>query len=301
MITYQCPHCQARLSIPDQYAGKRGKCNHCGQLITAPGGNETQPDTSIPESRGPRRKRVALGVLGTLVLLIVVAGLGSEEQAPVDNNQPPSPTGPPTTESEPGDYTIDVDPVVTTDGKRVKMDISTDIPGVITVMASVSLANQKGSDIHIGTSKRVQLMNGKGTVRLSVADLPTGDYDAEVSFYPRWGFGGLSRTSVSIEEPIHSSKRIRIQGSGQTVLDRKTMDDGQNWVMTNIGSFTDSWDELEWKRRFGDFEEVPVSGGTLNPKAIKAYYFPEIDMTIFVAILRTPPEISHWRIGRASS
>ena len=36
MIEYMCPHCGTLLKIPPQYAGQKGKCNHCNNVITVP-------------------------------------------------------------------------------------------------------------------------------------------------------------------------------------------------------------------------------------------------------------------------
>ena len=36
MITYDCPHCGKHLKIPDEYAGKQGKCAGCRSLFTVP-------------------------------------------------------------------------------------------------------------------------------------------------------------------------------------------------------------------------------------------------------------------------
>ena len=47
MITYDCPHCGKHLKIPDEYAGKQGKCAGCRSLFTVPG--------STPPPKAPRR------------------------------------------------------------------------------------------------------------------------------------------------------------------------------------------------------------------------------------------------------
>jgi hypothetical protein len=49
MIKFFCPHCNRKLGVPDEYAGKRVRCSSCHQpcIVPAPqpvGGNET-PDT----------------------------------------------------------------------------------------------------------------------------------------------------------------------------------------------------------------------------------------------------------------
>ncbi len=35
-IKFTCPHCQAKLSVSEEYAGKPGKCKGCGMMLTAP-------------------------------------------------------------------------------------------------------------------------------------------------------------------------------------------------------------------------------------------------------------------------
>ncbi len=36
-IQLECPGCKATLQVPDEMAGKQGKCIHCGQRVTVPG------------------------------------------------------------------------------------------------------------------------------------------------------------------------------------------------------------------------------------------------------------------------
>ncbi len=36
MIKFRCSHCQQKLGVPDEYAGRRVKCNKCGQPATVP-------------------------------------------------------------------------------------------------------------------------------------------------------------------------------------------------------------------------------------------------------------------------
>jgi hypothetical protein len=38
LITIPCPQCGAILSVPDEYAGRTGKCQNCEALIPIPGG-----------------------------------------------------------------------------------------------------------------------------------------------------------------------------------------------------------------------------------------------------------------------
>ena len=54
-IQLECPGCKATLHVPDELAGKQGKCIHCGHRITVPGGspassNSTSNNSSISGS-----------------------------------------------------------------------------------------------------------------------------------------------------------------------------------------------------------------------------------------------------------
>ncbi len=35
-LTFECPHCGRSMTVPDQYAGKEGRCRSCGQRVVAP-------------------------------------------------------------------------------------------------------------------------------------------------------------------------------------------------------------------------------------------------------------------------
>src|SRR5690349_11181849 len=47
-IQLECPGCKATLHVPDELAGKSGKCIHCGHRIIVPGG----PAGGAPSSGG---------------------------------------------------------------------------------------------------------------------------------------------------------------------------------------------------------------------------------------------------------
>lgn len=69
----------------------------------------------------------------------------------------------------------------------------------------------------------------------------------------------------------------------------------QQWGITNINIGSNiRLDELI--EALGDFEQIDVTGH--NPAIIKAYYFRDADMTVFLNTGLNA--VSHWRIGRAS-
>src|SRR5882757_5820282 len=46
-LQIECPGCKATLHVPDELAGKQGKCIHCGHRLTVPGGAPRDSASSI--------------------------------------------------------------------------------------------------------------------------------------------------------------------------------------------------------------------------------------------------------------
>lgn len=192
-------------------------------------------------------------------------------------------------------YNIRVKPTLV-GGDSVRIDVTTNIPGTIEVMAAVSLAGQKPDDPYVGKDERLRITDGSGSTAISVSDLPKGSYDAEVDFYPAWGFQDSASRATRIDSNIHASARLRLKGTGEAAEATVTRKQGQKWVAEHL-AMGDPWREADLVSRFGRYEELQVD--RFNPEIIKAYYFPRIDVTIFANVLKG--EISHWRFGRASS
>ncbi|MFV0443559.1 MAG: PrsW family glutamic-type intramembrane protease [Planctomycetaceae bacterium] len=55
-ISFQCPHCGKTLRIPDQHAGKKGKCPGCKQLLSIPTPAESFDNEISPPSRNVFQK-----------------------------------------------------------------------------------------------------------------------------------------------------------------------------------------------------------------------------------------------------
>lgn len=74
MIQLECPHCHHTLSVPDEYAGTRGHCRHCGGgvIVTKEPVFTTTPEMwDLSPSEVHRRKHDQL---------LVAAGKGQEEE-----------------------------------------------------------------------------------------------------------------------------------------------------------------------------------------------------------------------------
>lgn len=229
--------------------------------------------------------------LALLFSLFVVTACGSDEPpAAVDTPEPAA-----AMEVPPGGYKLDVS--AQSDGSIVTLKVTTNIPGTIELFAGLDLKGQAPDDVYIGAdSQRIRLENGRPvTVKFDTSDLPQGTYEATADFYPRWGFQDELSKSTGITANISAAVDIDISGSGESAADALARENSQKWVMETF-EMGQPWVESEWTSRFGSYESIPVEG--LNPDIIHAYYFPKLDMTIFVNDLKGTA--SHWRVGRAS-
>lgn len=98
-IPFTCPHCGARTSVADQYAGQTGPCSGCGKPVTIPGGMASPgvPMTPQKSSTGTTVLIVSVVVLAlgcvvvvpiliALLLPAVQAARGAARQAQCKNN-----------------------------------------------------------------------------------------------------------------------------------------------------------------------------------------------------------------------
>lgn len=179
---------------------------------------------------------------------------------------------------------------------KVEFQIHTNLPTPVDIMALIDLADQQPDETFIGYSEKVRL-NGPDTTividtKKSERALPTGDYIAEVRFYPLWGAKNGNPEAANAPE-IASTHEISLKGSGESVAAVKLRNARRNWVMENI-YMNVPWNEADIVRRLGPYEKSRSTLSNLHD----AYYFTEIDMTMIVNRLKN--EITIWRTGRAS-
>ncbi len=55
MIKFRCQHCQQKLGVPDEYAGRRVRCNKCSQPSTVPASVAKVPITEIPQAAAAKK------------------------------------------------------------------------------------------------------------------------------------------------------------------------------------------------------------------------------------------------------
>jgi hypothetical protein len=94
---------------------------------------------------------------------------------------------------------------------------------------------------------------------------------------------------------LHAMTKIRINGSGESISTVLRRENAQRWVMDNVIVGT-PWKPREWIRRFGHFQPGPLPPEGWNPAIIKNYYFPSIDTTLTVNVLKG--EIDTYKFGK---
>ena len=178
----------------------------------------------------------------------------------------------------------------------VEFTVKTNIPLPVEVMAGMSLKGQKPDDIYIGYSKRVKLASSEQTFVIDASSqkkkLPSGDYVAEVTFYPGWGAKNGNPKASIIKQQISDSVEVRLKGSGESSSDAGERNKLQMWVMENVIVGT-VWNEPDFVRRLGAYERIKA-----DRNLHEGFYFPKADMTILVNTYKGT--VSTWCMGRAS-
>ncbi|PRY78211.1 hypothetical protein CLV80_104176 [Yoonia maritima] len=194
---------------------------------------------------------------------------------------------------DPTDYFISVQATPVSD-YVVSLVVTTNIPLPVEVMAGVSAKGQAPTDTFIGVSKRIELTSPEQTIELDgrSESLPSGEYTADVTFYPRWGAENGTEQAKTIEQEIIGAVDVTLSGSGESRDQADQRNVAQKWVMENVSVGT-VWNESQFVQRMGQFEK---SASTLNLH--DAFFFPETDMTIIVS--RVNNTIATWRLGEAT-
>ncbi len=190
-----------------------------------------------------------------------------------------------------GRYTVDV-------------EIETNIPGSIVLAISLALKGKKPQDTFIGTEFiRAPVAGGKANVTIDGSKramphgskLPAGDYNVEVSFYPRWSENKVAARAAKINDTIEGKGSVVLSASGQSSSSAKAAADGQRWVMENF-YMNYPWKPEFWRNKFGELKQVEYRGSG-NPRILKMYYIKSVNMTLLVNDLKK--EIITYRMGLA--
>lgn len=196
------------------------------------------------------------------------------------------------TEFNPAEAKLTVDAQVL-DANRVQFIIETNIPTPVEVTVGVSLAGQASKDVSISHYDRLRLEGPKTTYILdtsaSTKPLPTGEYEAKVTFYPRWGADNGNPAAKAAPE-LEAIDNITLEGSGEERATAERRNELQLWVMLNL-SMNEPWNQSNFEAKLGPSEKGPSTLSHLHD----AYYFPEADITLIVNRLKG--EATVWRLG----
>ena len=235
-------------------------------------------------------------VAGALAFLIALVLHGSNPAAPVAQNEASvQPSGPPAQpQSAPATYEMDLK-ATPVSSNAVRFAVTTNLPLPVQIMADFGLAGLRDDETWIGYQEKVILNKPTSVFTLDASksdrSLPAGKYDAEVSFYPRWGAALNQKAKVA--PVLHARQTVTLKGSGVSPTKARLLNERQRWVMGNVGMH-DPWDEAKFVARLGPYEKQQAELSHLHD----AYYFPEADMTLIVN--RLLGEVTIWRRGRAS-
>ena len=202
------------------------------------------------------------------------------------------------TEKLPDNPKIDID-VYVEENTNIKYLIKTNIPLPIEVMVGLSASGLKPDDAALGFSKRVKITKSPFEYSQSAINdyslneeiLPSGKYDAEVTFYPNWGAKNGNPLSGKIKEKVIGFQNIELQTSG-SVEEQKEKDKKQMWGIKV--AINDEWNKNVFIKNLGNYQELNIKNR--DPKIVKVYYFQDADMTFFIS--KPTNKVLLWRIGK---
>lgn len=179
---------------------------------------------------------------------------------------------------------------------KVEFTVTTNIPLPVEVMVGVDLADQRPDETYIGFTERLRLASPVTVHVLDTSEarkpLPSGNYEAVVSFYQRWGAKNGNPAAASVPD-MEAKQLIVIEGSGESADLARSRNKMQMWVMENF-VMNSPWNERYYIERLGNYEKSKATLSHLHD----AYYFPRADMTLLVNRLKN--DVTVWRLGRAS-
>ncbi len=191
--------------------------------------------------------------------------------------------------------TIDILDVKET-SKGVEVLISTDMTTPFEVMGGIGLAGQAPEDVWIGNNQRFIIRAATQTLLIKPESrgnkLPSGTYEAEVNFYPRWGAKNSPAATKSIRSEVTSLKKFELRGSGESAARVAARENNQRWVMENT-AIGDHFNHAKFEKRLGTSSSTVVKN---RNGIIVAHYFVDSDITIFENTLKRT--LVTWRLGK---
>lgn len=224
------------------------------------------------------------------IVLLSAALLWSCGQRTSSNTEQQTSVAAPTRPTEAYFLKLKAKPVAPT---KVEFTVSTNAPLPIETMADVTLVGLRDDETWIGEERKAILDKPITTFVLDTAQngkrLPLGKYIAEIDYFQRWG---ADNNPAARNVPDMTAKKdIQLGGSGESTSHARSKAAMQRWVMGEM-DFNRPWTDTELKSKLGPFERGRTHDGSFT------YYFPDADVTLFVAPARHKVLTS--RLGRIS-
>jgi|GEM_PF-2785300 len=193
-----------------------------------------------------------------------------------------------TTGTVTGDYTVDV-------------AIETNIPFDYQTGISIGLAGLSGDDFAIGINLiRLPIENGRAELTVDVRDhwrdrlsFPSGTYELDSYFYPKWKENRVSAELLDITERVGTGSLIELVGSGESADAIQIHKARSSWVMLNVGTGEPLTDTI-----FSNLPDLTVIGKEKRNASVDFvhWYTPSADITIIVN--NFTKEIVTWKPGK---
>lgn len=178
----------------------------------------------------------------------------------------------------------------------IEFKIVTNVTLPTKVGVSVYLKEQNTINVDIGAYQQITLKESNSVFDFDIKSLqlPTGKYLTKVSKV-KWVTYGDNKLDGEFITIFGDTALIEIKSSYGSVEEKKAFIERQTWVFENVAIGT-TWDVNKFKNKLGNFKELKVSEH--NPKVVKAFYFPNANMTIFVS--KPLKSVLMWRIGETT-
>ncbi len=178
----------------------------------------------------------------------------------------------------------------------IEFKIVTNVTLPTKVGVSVYLKEQNTINVDIGAYQQITLKESNSVFDFDIKSLqlPTGEYLTKVSKV-KWVTYDDNKLDGEFKIMFGDTASIEIKTPYGSIEEKKAFIERQTWVFENVAIGT-TWDVNKFNNQLGNFKELKVT--EYNPNVVKAYYFPDAHMTIFVS--KPLKSVLMWRTGKTA-
>jgi len=191
---------------------------------------------------------------------------------------------------------LDLVDVKVIDQDNLEYSVNTNIPLPFRCSFSFDLVGLKSDDPAIGSTEFVLVDESPFIYTLNTKEekLPSAKYLAEVNFHHKWKRKEEeNKLTHQIKYSLKDSAYVNLKSNYIDVNQRIENDKKFWWVTENIYAGV-NWNKKAITNELGQYEELKVTNK--NPKIIKAFYFKDPNITIFISTALN--EVLTWRDGK---